>query len=113
MKWRVGMFAIWLICLFASLISLVFMLAAIVAKSSRAWRIAIGFDQLGNVTTGGDEDLTISARCWANRDRQPFKWLRVAVDWAAAQVGDIDHCKGAWESERQKIIEKNASFAHD
>lgn len=35
---------------------------AIVLNPKRAWRIAIGFDQLANVAFNGSEDETISSR---------------------------------------------------
>jgi hypothetical protein len=38
------------------------MLFAIITDSKRAWRIAVSYDQLGNVLIGGHEDETISSR---------------------------------------------------
>jgi hypothetical protein len=35
---------------------------AICTNPARAWRIAVGFDQLANVAANGDEDETISSR---------------------------------------------------
>ncbi len=49
------------------------MLFAIFTSSKRAWRIAVSYDQLGNVLIGGHEDETISSR--AQRARlQGKRW---------------------------------------
>ena len=60
-------FILWLLCLAAAIVSLAWQLVAIVGSPRRAMRIAIGFDQTANAAFGGDEDETISARCWRNR----------------------------------------------
>lgn len=96
---RSSILLLWLVCQVASLIAAVWMLCAIIAGSPRAWRIAIGHDQLANATFGGDEDETISSRCWRYRaDPGYARWVRI-INWLA---GDPDHCKAAFESEEAK-----------
>lgn len=41
---------------------------AIASNPQRAWRIAVGFDQLANVAANGNEDETISSRAARARD---------------------------------------------
>ena len=45
----------------------------IALNPGRAWRIAIGFDQLANVAANGSEDETISSRAARARD-QGQRW---------------------------------------
>ena len=59
---RIYLLAIWLLCLAAASIASIWMLLAALAGSRRAWKIAIGHDQLANVAFGGSEDETISSR---------------------------------------------------
>jgi hypothetical protein len=95
--------AIWLLCLLAASVSLIWLAAGILKPTSRrAWRIAIGFDQLANATFGGDEDETISSRCWRYREEQPYRALRKLVDTAFALAGESDHCENAFRSELSK-----------
>lgn len=99
--------AIWLLCLLAALVSFAWLTFGILKPTSRrAWRIAVGFDQTANATAGGDEDWTISARCWAERERQPYKALRRIIDWAAAAAGDKNHCENAYRQEMKKCLKK-------
>jgi len=67
---RVYLMAIWLLCVAASLVSAVWMLAAVLTGSdTRAWKLAVSHDQLANTAFGGDEDETISSRAGrAKRD---------------------------------------------
>lgn len=99
---RLGLAAIWLLCLAAAMVSLVWMAAAIIAGSGRAWRLAVGFDQMANTAAGGDEDETISSRAWRYRAEQPYRALQAVVDWAAALAGEPDHCRAAYEMELAK-----------
>ena len=104
MSARLALAALWLLCFFAAILGLIWMACAIVTASRRAWTIAIGFDQLGNATAGGDEDETISARCWRLRARQPYRLLRVLIDRAFAAAGERDHCKASFIAEQRKAI---------
>jgi len=95
---------LWLLCAFAGIASLFLMLAsAIFGTGHKAWRMAVSFDQLCNTATGGDEDETMSSRCWRYRDRQPYgtlrRWIDEAFLWLA---GEQDHCRSAFEAERLK-----------
>lgn len=65
------------------------MLLAVVfyPRSQRAWHILIAYDQLGNATTGGSEDETISSRAgrlrkegrgWACMLCRLLDWLQPA-----------------------------------
>ncbi len=64
MRRRAGLLAVWLLCVACALISLGWMLAAALAGSERAWRIALGYDRVGNATAGGDDGEYISSRCY-------------------------------------------------
>ena len=61
--------------------------------------VLIGVDQLANAILGGWPDETLSSRCWrlslAGRD-----WPRRMVDGLARILGDRDHCRESYESER-------------
>lgn len=68
-------------CILAAL----WMLMAIVfaPDGQRAWHIAIALDQLGNATTGGSEDETISSRAGRLR-KEGRSWacmLCKLLDW--------------------------------
>lgn len=93
---------LWLLCLLAAIVSLAWQLVAIFGSPRRALRIAVGFDQTANAAFGGDEDETISSRCWRYRDEQPYRALRKLVDTAFALAGDSDHCENAFRSELSK-----------
>lgn len=77
---------------FANTVAFWWMLGIIVfaPNSPRGLRIAIAWDQLGNATTGGSEDETISSR--ADRLRaENVRWACVlcrVLDWL-----ETDHCK--------------------
>jgi len=110
MTYRLGMIAAWLLCVVASLVALVWMLAAIVACSPRALSIAIGFDQVSNVTAGGDEDETFSSRCWRFRGDHPYRTLRWLIDGAFRLMGQKNHCRAACETEMAKASERLAEL---
>lgn len=84
---RVAMVAIWLLCLVAATVALVWMLAALLVGSERAWRLARAFDRVGNAATGGDDAETISQRAW--RWRHERGWACVLV--ALVEAVDPDH----------------------
>lgn len=95
---------IWLACALVALWTLVALpLSALFGSGRRGWRLAVGYDQLGNVAAGGDEDEVFSARCWRLRDRPEYaRWVRV-IDWIFLTLaGERDHCRAAWEGEQQK-----------
>ena len=53
---RLSMLALWLLCQIAAVIASLWMLAAIITGSRRAWTIAVAHDQLANAAFGGHED---------------------------------------------------------
>jgi hypothetical protein len=106
MKYRLGMLLIWLMCVAASVISLTWLLLAILAGSERAWCIAIGIDQSTNAATGGDPDETISSRCWRYREVQPYRALRWLIDKAAAIAGEANHCQASYDIEWDRARER-------
>lgn len=62
--------------------------------------VLIGLDQLVNAILGGWPDETLSSRCWrlslAGRE-----WPCRLIDAVARLVGDRDHCRESYESERR------------
>ena len=63
--------------------------------------VLIALDQLLNALGGGWPDETLSSRFWrwhvAGVRSWPCRWL----DEVAAWMGDKDHCRKSYESERQ------------
>jgi len=57
----------------------------------------VAFDQLFNVLTGGWADETFSSRTWRNRERQPFKTIKVIL---GIVFFNKNHCEDAYKSER-------------
>ncbi|MBP9798795.1 MAG: hypothetical protein KBD39_01570 [Sterolibacterium sp.] len=97
-------FILWLLCLAAAIVSLVWQLVAIVGSPRRAMRIAVGFDQTANAAFGGDEDETISSRAWRLRRTalcragaahqcpvQQFKPLRGRLRIRAGKAAGMTH----------------------
>lgn len=62
MKRAVLLLGIWCLALCAMPLVLGLWLLLIVTGTQRAWRVAVGYDQLLNVHLGGSEDETISSR---------------------------------------------------
>lgn len=73
----------------APLLALVRYLWTVLTNPSRAWRIAIGFDQLVNVAANGHEDETISSRAARVRD-EGGRWGCVLCKWLDKL--DPNHC---------------------
>lgn len=73
----------------APLLALARYLWAVLTNPARAWRIAIGFDQLVNVATNGHEDETISSRAARARDKGR-RWGCILCRWLDAL--DKNHC---------------------
>lgn len=74
----------------APLLALARYLWAVLTNPARAWRIAIGFDQLVNVAANGCEDETISSRAARARDRGK-RWGCVLCKLLDAI--DSNHCE--------------------
>lgn len=67
---------------------------AVFTSPRRAWRIAVGFDQLGNVAANGNEDETVSSRAG--------KAARAGRRWACVLCRLLDrldpgHCEKSIE----------------
>ena len=82
-----------LVGLVGTVLATIWMLGAILfaPEGTRAWDIALGFDRLGNATTGGDGKETISSR--AGRLMGEKKWacyLCKLLDWLEKK-----HCENA------------------
>lgn len=81
--------AIVAVCQFAHVIASLWMVVAAVSGSDRYWRIAKGYDRVGNAATGGLDTETVSSR--ANRARsEDRRWgcvLCRVLDWI-----EKDHC---------------------
>lgn len=93
---RLGLLAIILVCQFAHVMGTLWMLACVVVGSERYWRIARGYDRMGNAVAGGLDTETVSSR--ANRARREGRtWgcvLCRVLDWL-----DDDHCAKSAEGE--------------
>lgn len=98
--------ALLLVCALVAAVALVWMAVAFAAGSRRGWTLARSFDQLGNALAGGDEDELVSARAWRQRAAPPWRWLRPAIDWVAARLGDPNHCETAARNEALKAARR-------
>lgn len=88
--------AVFVVCAFVAVFSYLWMIVAALAGSKRGWQIAVGFDQLFNVATGGCEDETISSRAYKAALRGEVWGL-----WVNGFLEKLDPGHGA------KYVEKN------
>ncbi|MCX7177717.1 MAG: hypothetical protein NTX56_02780 [Proteobacteria bacterium] len=103
---RIKLLALWVICQAGNIVAAIWMFLAIFFGSPRAWRIAVGYDQLGNATFGGNEDETISSRCWRYREELRYSaWVK-RINWL---FDDPNHCQNSFEDEEAKRQFFNAS----
>lgn len=102
MKIRLILCPIWLLCLIAAVMSLVWQLTAILFSPARAWKIAIGYDQLANATWGNDPDETISSLATKSA-RKRRAWWAIALCWVLEKL-DPGHCGRAIETDRGEIV---------
>ncbi len=63
-------------------------------------RMLIALDQLLNTLLGGWPDETLSSRAWRWELAGVRSWPRRLIDSLAALLGDHNHCRSSWESER-------------
>jgi hypothetical protein len=101
LKKRLILLALWPLCQLANLIAALWMLAAVVCGSDRAWTLAVGYDQLANAAFGGNEDETISSMA--------AKKARRGIWWAVKLCSMLDtidpgHSQRAIESDRGETI---------
>lgn len=90
-----------LACVLVAVIALGWMLGAILGNSSRAWRLAVSYDQLANTVLGGSEDETISSRA-GKAARKGKRWgcvLCKVLDWFQP-----NHCELSIEPDRGKPL---------
>lgn len=96
---RVALLALWVLCLAADVVTLVWMLFAIIAGSNRALHIAFAKDQSMNTAIGGHWDETISSRAWRNRNNsRRWRVARRVID--ALFFMDKNHCQKSYETEK-------------
>ena len=93
-KPRVLLLFFLLVGIFGSIIGAIWMFIAIIVapNGTRAHDIALGFDRLGNATTGGDGKETISSRA-GRLVPENRRWACILckfLDWLSK-----DHCKNS------------------
>lgn len=97
MKRRALLLLLWPACALVGAVSLVWMLAAIVSGSDRAWTLILAYDQVGNATTGGSIDEMLSSRAWrAARDGKRWGRVLCRVLDDGADTGDIAAQDWCW-----------------
>lgn len=62
--------------------------------------LLIALDQFLNALCGGWPDETISSRAWRWELSGRRSWPRKLIDGLALILGDRDHCRESFESER-------------
>lgn len=100
-KRRLLLLALWVLCLWASVMASLWMLFAALLDSPRAWTLAVGYDQLANAAFGGSEDETISSRAY-KASLKGQRWGCVLcrfLDWLTK-----DHCKNSVERDEGEKI---------
>ena len=95
----VNLIILWQVCVIAGVVALLWFFLAACAGSPRAWRIAVGFDQVANAAFGGDEDETISSRCWRYRADRKYSVLVQIIDFL---FDDPRHCEDSFIDEQQR-----------
>lgn len=98
---KLRLILIWNACVIVGVVALLVMFCAICTGSGRAKRIAVGFDQTGNAAMGGDEDETISARCWRYREDRKYSRLVQVIDFL---FNDRRHCEDSFIDEQQRRV---------
>ena len=101
MRRSVTVLALLLAATLAALLALAWGLAAALAGSPRALRIAVGGDQMLNAAWGGSEDETISSRAAKGTAKGIWHWclLCKVLGWIDAQ-----HCQRSMEPDEGKPL---------
>lgn len=87
---RLKLFALFLLCQVAHVISSIWLLCAIIAGSARAPRIILAYDRVGNAATGGSDKELMTER--AHRGCQEGnRWWCALCD--LLDIVDEHHCK--------------------
>ena len=71
------------------------------AGMSYAKAVLIALDQLANALLGGWPDETLCSRAWRWHRDGVRRWPCRMLDCVARALGDRDHCRESYESERQ------------
>lgn len=100
------------IILGVSLVALISSVISALFSSGKRWyALMVSYDQTANVLLGGSEDETISARCYVNNYREPYKTLEKVVDFIFKITDNQDeHCKAAFLSEKDKLKHRKQSY---
>lgn len=100
------------IILGVSLVALVSSVISAIFSSGKRWyTLMVSYDQTANVLLGGSEDETISARCYVNNYREPYKTLEKVIDFIFKITDNQDeHCKAAFLSEKAKLKYRKQSY---
>lgn len=105
---RIALIGLWLLCMICAVVSLIWSLSAIVFGPGRAWKIFLGYDQLGNGTFGNDEGETISSMATKAAYRRRT-WWAVAL-CRLLEVVDPGHCGRSLVLDRgERLIEVEVS----
>lgn len=91
---RIVLIALSPVMLFAALVGLLAYAVTVVTRPQSAWRIAVGFDQLINVSFRGDEDETISSRAGKGMRKGIWHWC---VLCRFLSMIDPGHCEKSVE----------------
>lgn len=93
---------VWLLCLLVALWTLIGLpIYAAFGSGARAWKVAVSYDQLGNVAAGGHEDETFSSRCWRRRDQAHYRAMGAVIDLVFLKLrGEENHCENAYLAEQ-------------
>lgn len=97
----IRLLSLWVFCLIGGAVAALWMLIYIVSNGSRAWTLAISFDQLVNAAFGGDEDETISSRA-GKAARRGRRWGCVLC--RILDRLDANHCEKSIEQDRGKPL---------
>ena len=98
---RLSMLGLWGLCQIAAVIASLWMLAAALTGSRRAWTIAVAHDQLANAAFGGHEDETLSSRA-GKAAREGKRWA--CIFCRLLHRLDPNHCEKAIEPDRGKPL---------
>lgn len=98
MKLRLSLIGLWLLCLICAVVSLVWMLTAIVFGPPRAWNIAKGYDLVGNATLGNYVDEYISSMATKAAFRRRTWWAVLLCKML--ETVDAGHCAATLMPER-------------
>ena len=101
LKQRLSMLALWGLCQIAAIIASLWMLAAIVTGSRRAWTLAVAHDQLANTAFGGHEDETLSSRA-GKAAREGKRWG--CIFCRLLDRLDAGHCEKSIEPDEGKPL---------